>query len=108
LMARTRFEGSYLRITVEDMLVDYWIGLEALFLPPDYTREMAEAVALAVSNYLGRTVRSRNSIYHEVINSHKLRGKVVHGKQVDAENFIEMTTKTGNLLRRSLQQRIEE
>jgi hypothetical protein len=108
LMARTRFEGSYLRSTLEDILIDYWIGLEALFLPPDYTREMAEAVALAVSNYLGRTVGSRSSIYHEVINSHKLRGKVVHGKQIDAENFKEMTTKTGNLLRRSLRQHIEE
>jgi Apea-like HEPN len=81
LMARTRLEGSYLRSTLEDMLIDYWIGLEALFLPPDYTREMAEAVALAVSNYLGRTVGSRNSIYHELINSHKLRGKVVHGNK---------------------------
>lgn len=110
LVARTRFEGSYLRTTLEDMLIDYWIGLEALFLPQDYTREMAEAVALAVSNYLGRTGGNRNSIYEEVINSHKLRGKVVHGKQKqgDAEKLREMTAKTGELLRRSLRQRIEE
>jgi len=107
-MARTRLEGSYLRITLDDMLIDYWIGLEALFLPPDYTREMAEAVALAVSNYLGRTAESRRSIYHQVIESHKLRGKVVHGKQVEGNKLREMYTKTGDLLRRSLRQRIEE
>lgn len=108
IIARTRFEGSYLRTTLEDMLIDFWIGLEALFLPPDYTREMAEAVALAVSNYLGRTVENRNTIYHEVITSHRLRGKVVHGKQVEVKNLKEMTNKTGDLLRRSLRSRIEE
>ncbi len=107
-MARTRLEGSYLRTTLDDMLIDYWIGLEALFLPPDHTREMAEAAALAVSNYLGRTAQSRSTIYHEVIESHKLRGKVVHGKQVDGKKLREMYTKTGNLLRRSLRERIEE
>ncbi len=107
-MARTRFEGSYLRTTLDDMLIDYWIGLEALFLPQDYTREMAEAVALAVSNYLGRTAESRSTIYHQVIDSHKLRGKVVHGKQVDGDKLRETYTKIGNLLRRTLRQRIEE
>jgi Apea-like HEPN len=108
MIARTRFEGSYLRTTLEDMLIDFWIGLEALFLPPEYTREMAEAVALAVSNYLGRTAESRTTIYNEVIASHKLRGKVIHGKPMDSRNLKEMTNKTGNLLRRSLRARIEE
>lgn len=107
-IARTRFEGSYLRTTLDDMLIDFWIGLEALFLPQDYTREMAEAVALAVSHYLGKTVASRNTIYHEIIDSHKLRGKVVHGKPIDGKKLRELVAKTGELLRHSLRQRIEE
>ncbi len=89
-IARTRFEGSYLRTTLDDMLIDFWIGLEALFLPQDYPREMAEAIALAVSHYLGKTVGSRNTIYHEIIESHKLRGKVVHGKPVDGKKLREL------------------
>jgi hypothetical protein len=108
IIARTRLEGSYLRTTLDDMLIDFWIGLEALFLPQDYTREMAEAVALAVSHYLGKSVGSRNTIYHEIIESHKLRGKVVHGKPVDGKKLRELVAKTGELLRRSLRQRIEE
>jgi hypothetical protein len=108
LIARTRLEGSYLRTTLEDMLIDYWIGLEALFLPQEFTRDMADAVALAVSHYLGRTVESRNSIYHEIIDSHKLRGKVVHGKPVEGKKLREIIAKTGELLRHSLRQRIEE
>ncbi len=107
-IARTRLEGSYLRSTLDDMLIDFWIGLEALFLPQEYTREMAEAIALAVSHYLGKTVGSRNTIYHEIIDSHKLRGKVVHGKPVEGKKLKEITVKTGELLRRSLRQRIEE
>lgn len=108
LIARTRIEGSYLRTTLEDMLIDFWIGLEALFLPQDYIREMAEAIALAVSHYLGKTVGSRNTIYHEIIDSHKLRGKVVHGKPVDGKKLREIVDKTGELLRLSLRKRIEE
>lgn len=107
-IARTRFESSYLRTTIDDMLIDYWVGLEALFLPEGFTREMAESVALAVSYYLGKTQGERNTLYHDVINSHKIRGQVVHGKHVNGEKLKELATKTGDLLRRSLRQRILE
>ncbi len=108
LIAISRFEGSYLRHILQDMLIDYWIGLEALFLPPEMVREMKEAVALAVSNYLGKTSDERDRIYKEVMSSHEIRGKVVHGKPVEEKRLIEFTTKTGELLRHSLWKRIEE
>jgi hypothetical protein len=107
-IARTRFEGSYLRTTLDNMLIDFWIGLEALFLPQEFTRDMAQAIALAVSHYLGQTVESRNDIYSDVIKSHSLRSRVVHGKPVEEKKLRDIVAKTGELLRRSLQQRIEE
>jgi Apea-like HEPN len=85
-MARTRFEGSYLRSRLDDMLIDFWIGLEALFLPQEFTRDMAQTVALAVSHYFGKTVESRNDIYSDIIKSHSLRSRVVHGKPVEEKN----------------------
>ena len=108
LIARTRFEGSYVRNSLEDMLIDYWIGLEALFFPPDKILQMSESIALTISYYLGQTADERNAIYRQVNESHALRGKVVHGKPIEGKKLREMTTKTCDLLRRSLRKRIEE
>jgi Apea-like HEPN len=93
---------------LHEQSIDYWIGLEALFFPPEKILQMSESIALTISYYLGQTADERNAIYRQVNGSHALRGKVVHGKPVDGKKLREMTTKTCEFLRHSLRKRIEE
>jgi hypothetical protein len=80
LTAITRLEDAYSRTKDEDKLLDYWIALEALFLPEKQIRDMAESIALAVSYYVGQTEDSRKSIQACIRQSHELRSHIIHGK----------------------------
>jgi Apea-like HEPN len=108
LTAITRLEDAYSRTKDEDKLLDYWIALEALFLPEKQTRDMAESIALAVSYYIGQTEDSRKSIQASIRQSHELRSRIIHGKSGKNRALEEMITKTGNYVRLALRKRIEE
>ncbi len=106
--AITRLEDAYSRTKDEDRLIDYWVALESLFLPEKQTRDMSEAVALAISYYIGRTDADRLAIYNDIIYSHQLRSRIIHGKPREQRGLEEMVTKTREHLRYALRQRIEE
>jgi hypothetical protein len=103
-----RLDDSYLRTDLADRLIDSWIALEGLFLPEKYVREMADVAAEAIAHYLGKTVSERASTATLVRSSHAMRSKVIHGKHVANKDLEEMVVKTGDLLRRALQQRLAE
>ncbi len=105
----SRFTESYFKAKLEDQLIDYWIALEALFLPEDYLRDMAETIALAASYYVGQSDRQRKSLYQLVKRSHSLRSFIIHGSRGTAKQSLdEIVPKTGDLLRESLRRRILE
>jgi Apea-like HEPN len=108
LIAISRLEDAYSRTKDEDKLLDYWIALEALFLPEKQTRDMAESIALAVSYYIGQTEDSRKSIQASIRQSHELRSHIIHGKLGKKRALEEMIMKTGNYVRFALRKRIEE
>ena len=103
-----RFNDSYLRVDLDDRLIDYWVALESLFLPEGFTREMTELVAHAIAHYLGSTVSERNSIVALVRSSHKTRSDIVHGKLTQDTQFESTVGKTRDLLRRAMQKRLAE
>lgn len=108
----TRYEDSYTRVKPEDKLIDYWIGLEALFfalIDKEYVGNMGETVASTISYYLGNTADERRSIYTAIIASHKARGHFVHGQRgKPIENLDLVVKKTEKYLRMALRKRIEE
>jgi hypothetical protein len=108
-LAVTRFSDAYRRSKRDDQLIDYWIALEALFLPKDRVPEMGVAAGLAISHYLGETPQKRRSLFEFVKTSHTLRSEVVHGKTGKRDQqFDSKVKKTRDLLRRSMLKRIGE
>ncbi len=100
-----------LRIKPEDNLLDYWIALEALFLPEGLDREMRQSISLAAANYLGKNSRERRTIYDDLGFSYQFRSYLIHGKRSDIpkkHSLDETVTKTGGYLRQALRRRIEE
>jgi hypothetical protein len=77
--------NAYRRSKKDDQLIDYWIALEALFLPKERTPEMGVAAGLAISHYLGQTPEERRSHFEAVKASQRLRSDVVHGKTGDPD-----------------------
>jgi hypothetical protein len=109
LLPISRFSEAYGRLKPEDMLIDYWIALEALFLPRDRISEMGQSMALAVSHYLGKTEHERRSTYEFVVSSHKMRSELVHARaRHEYLDLQQKVKKTGDILRRSLRQRVSE
>lgn len=98
-LALRRFSGAYERPSDEDRLIDYWVALEALFLP-DATQELSYRVALRVARYVGETPRERKQLLRETRDSYTARSKVLHGRVVP--DLSEITGRTEDVLRRAL------
>lgn len=98
-LALRRFDGAYGRIKDEDRLVDYWIGLEALFLP-DRQDELSYLGSLRIARFLERDRNARIATFELVRRSYALRSRIVHGgSPVDVH---ETTVGTEQVLRRAL------
>jgi hypothetical protein len=107
-LAFRRWTGATDRLDEVDRLIDYWIGMEALFMP-EFDAELSFRVSLRVAAFLGSTPDEWEKIYKEIRHSYKWRSSVVHGsstskkKDLDREgNLRETTTKTREYLRLTL------
>jgi hypothetical protein len=103
-LARRRFEDSYRRNALVDRLLDYWIGLEALFLKKD--AELSFRASLRIAQYLGETPDEKLDTYNLARLSYGARSKVAHGDVKVPEEA--MVVATGDLLRRAIRRTIEE
>jgi len=77
-LALRRWSGSFDRESNEDSLIDYWIGLEALFTP-DTTTELRFRAAMRIAAFLGQTADERSSVFKGVKTSYDWRSAIVHG-----------------------------
>jgi len=101
-LALRRLESTYERKLNEDKILDYWIALEALFLPTQEA-ELSFRAALRIARYLGESHDERVEIFESVKSSYGVRSKVAHGARLRAEADLEGTVlRTGALLRRAL------
>lgn len=106
----TRLEDADTRMKVEDRLLDYWVALEALFLPPDLDRDITQAIALAAAHYVGKHSKERQQLYDDLKVSYAWRSHLIHGQRGTPPRVgVDAVTKTtGHILRRALRKRVEE
>ena len=100
-LALRRFSQAQERRQPEDRLLDYWIGLEALFSPG--TAELRYRISLRVANFVGRSEShgNRREIFEQLKRSYDARSKVAHGGEApDLEATADVT---GRHLRSALE-----
>jgi hypothetical protein len=102
VLALERLNTSYHRAKDEDRLIDYWVGLEALFLRVR-EQELRLRAALLTAQFITSERAERYPVFREIRASYDLRSWIVHGSELpSSERIRELTELTGNALRRSL------
>lgn len=105
-LALRRWRGSARRARDDDKLIDYWIGLEALFMP-DTSSQIKATVSRRVSNYTGVDA-SRETIAQQLRESYKRRSELVHGEHLQGWNIHAVAHQTRGHLRAALLRVLED
>jgi hypothetical protein len=79
-VALDRFKLAYERKRPEDKLIDCWVGLEALFSPPD-SREVTYRIALRAAYFIASLPEEREQIFTALRDHYGTRSDVVHGRK---------------------------
>lgn len=99
-LALERFNIGLERERPPDRIIDYWVGLEALFAPDD-KQEFKYRLRLRTAYYLSDDADDRETIYQTLGTSYDARSRIVHGKPVPADaDAIAMATE--EVLRRTI------
>jgi hypothetical protein len=102
VLALDRLNASYHRAMDRDRLIDYWVGLETLFLRTK-EGELRLRAALLTAQYIATDPARRHPIFRDIRASYDLRSWIVHGAELpDPDRIRELTEITGNALRQSL------
>jgi hypothetical protein len=100
-LALRRFNSSYARQDVADVLIDLWVAVEALLLP-DGNQELSYRAALRLARATGTDEPSRRAAFDQARESYKVRSKVVHGDDVADEKVTATVRETRELVRQAL------
>lgn len=74
-----RLSGGYERKKLEDRLIDYMIGLEALYLP-DGSHELSYRLSLRIAHLLEHTPEEKKETYNYIREMYNIRSLISHGK----------------------------
>jgi len=85
-LALSRFEGTWLRKTNDDKLVDLIIALEALYLQKGSGN--SNRLALYISWFIGADFKDRKNIYKFIRDTYRYRNHIVHGSSEKYSNKI--------------------
>jgi hypothetical protein len=88
-----------------DMLIDYWIALESLFLP-DEGQELSYRISLRVACFIATSPPERQAVFREIRRSYRLRSALVHGRTLN-DDVRRVTHYTENALRRALNRAVQ-
>ena len=105
ITAQRRLSMGTERKDREDRLIDYMIGLEALYLP-DGGQELSFKLALRAALLLESESEKRKNNFNFIRNMYKTRSKIVHGRNYDLSP--DDISKVEELLRLSIKLWIEE
>ena len=100
IVAQRRLSLGIERKELEDRLIDYMIGLEALYLP-DGNQELSFRLSLRLAFLLYSEPAERKKTYYFVREMYNTRSDIVHGSKQHDLNVDEIS-KLEELLRRSL------
>jgi hypothetical protein len=98
-VALRRFDMAYERERLEDRLIDYWVGLEALFLPD--RQELSYKAGMRIARYVGGNPVRRREIFEDMRASYSLRSEIVHGEPLKSD-MATVVAKTEDVLREAL------
>jgi hypothetical protein len=90
-LAMRRFNLAYERLMLEDRLIDYAIGLEALLLRAEEQQELGFRLALRGSRLLTNDANARSEIFSRLRAAYSVRSEIVHGGSIPAEVAIGVT-----------------
>jgi hypothetical protein len=99
-VALERFNYAYERKRPHDKLIDYWVALEALFLP-DISQELSFRASLRIAYYVAGTPDEREEVFRKMRLSYDTRSDVVHGQRLKAD-VSEVASDTEEIVRRAL------
>jgi hypothetical protein len=99
-LALQRFNLAYERTRPEDKLIDYWVALEALFLP-GISDELSFRASLRIAYYLTTSPDERQDIFDKMRLSYDTRSRIVHGEEPKADAG-QVASDTEEILRRAL------
>jgi len=85
-LAVSRFCSSYGRESPHDIIIDCFIGLEALLIEDN--RELGYKLRLRTANLLGLNGDDRQKIFSEIKLGYDLRSKIVHGSDPGKSVFL--------------------
>lgn len=99
-LAIRRLTNIHERASLEDQVLDYWIGLETLFLD-DSSSEMRYKGSMRIAQFLGDDAESRKQIFESAKKSYDVRSAIAHGSQPRKKNMNleEVASVTGSWLR---------
>ena len=100
-IARDRLNRSYGKSMLDEKIVDFMIGFEALFLR-ESSMCSGQIIGTGCSTLLGKTDEERNDIYNFLKKTYKLRNDIVHGSEIDYSGIRETTLKLKEFLRKSI------
>ena len=89
-LALRRWGNLSERFHEDDAMIDYWIALEALFVP-ESTQEVRYQASLRVAAFIGSTTEERVRVYKDLRNSYDLRSAIVHGRVPKSEQKLNLT-----------------
>jgi len=104
-VAIARFNFAYEKSRREDKLIDYWVALEALFLP-GISDELSFRASLRIAYFLGVDTDDRQRKYKVIKDSYNARSWIVHGertgRKAGAPDIVAAYYATEKVLRESL------
>jgi hypothetical protein len=105
-VALRRWSTAADRVEEEDKLIDYWVGLEALFIP-DAKQELRLRASLRGAAFLGQQPEERGRTFEVLRDSYDWRSAIVHGSTPDRKvqrrsSLTDVVATTGTYLRSSL------
>lgn len=106
-LALRRWRDSADRTRDDDRLIDYWIALEAMFMP-DSDKKIKETVSRRASRYTGADPAAQATIKEQLRESYKRRSELVHGDQLVGWNVHAMAYQTRGHLRAALLKVVED
>jgi len=80
-IALNRFTDGYERTRLEDKVIDYVIGLEALYLQREASGEFSYKISHRASVLLSDNTGKQREIFEDVKKSYNLRSAIVHGRE---------------------------
>lgn len=101
IIAQRRLSLGIVRNEFEDRLIDYMIGLEALYLPHE-NQELRFRLSLRVALLLCSKPTKRKETYNFVREMYNTRSNIVHGTKHKPDLNVDEISKLEDLLRRSL------